>query len=201
MSSVSDGVGSSPLAPTRESTGRNSQPDPVRVRRFEASAPAPSPEACADAYVCASAYRGALRTHALDARRFMTLAHLPRRRTGWRSSYYADDLTSVYTAHPFRYVEAIVKSCKALKGGQQAHRASTGAPVKEERAAGVLRGECRQRMLSHHFNALGEVAYLHFASVYRGFESRDDLEFGPESIRWHASQPVTTTTTDGGTTP
>ncbi len=93
-------------------------------------------------------------------------------------------------------------------------RACQGRPVNEDalaqlgqRVEEAIRATGNAEMPSHEvglailgpLRELDEVAYLRFASVYRGFESLDDFEKEIESLRAAegTSQPATDTRSNG----
>ena len=92
------------------------------------------------------------------------------------------------TSEPFQRDKAIAGARKALKGRpvSEDDLARLGQTVEDTLRAGgwaeVPANEIGLAILNP-LKALDEVAYLRFASVYRGFESADDFESEIASLR------------------
>jgi transcriptional repressor NrdR len=101
------------------------------------------------------------------------------------------------TSEPFQRDKAIAGARKALKGRPvtEDDLARLGQTVEDTLRAGgwaeVPAHEIGLAILSP-LRALDEVAYLRFASVYRGFESADDFETEIAMLRAERAEPQPT---------
>lgn len=104
------------------------------------------------------------------------------------------------TSEPFQRDKAVAGARKALKGRpvSEDDLARLGQTVEDALRAGgwaeVPAHEIGLAILSP-LRELDEVAYLRFASVYRGFESADDFETEIAMLR---AERVSTGSTNGG---